>query len=94
MTMLLVDNNHKYEILFGSDVINDGVYLEMNEIAEEIPSHTATVLFAFFSETDGRFTFHCFRQELPFSLVETFVQEARRRLFPTSAEGQGDDPAV
>jgi len=78
--MLLEYDNHKYELLFGSDTISDGVYLEMNDINDGIPSNTETVLFAFRSSADNRFTFQCFRQELPLALVEIFIQEARKNL--------------
>ncbi len=80
--MLLEYDNHKYEILFGSDVINDGVYLEMNDITDGVIGDAKFVLFAFFSDADSRCTFHSFKEELPFPLVETFVQEVRKRLFP------------
>ena len=71
-------DGHRYQTVLGSDVINDGMYLELRELAggddEEV------LLCAYWSDTDGRFAFHCYRQELPFVLVETFIQEARQRL--------------
>lgn len=77
--MLIEYGNRRYEILFGSDVINDGVYLELNDITEE-PSEN--LLFAFWSDVDGSFTFSAYRENLPFELVETFLKEARKRLPP------------
>jgi len=38
------------------------------------------VLFAFQFDTDGRIEFSCYRENIPFRLVDIFVQEVLRRL--------------
>lgn len=69
----------RYEVLRGSDVQNDGMYLEMNDVSGSTPD---TVLFAFRSDRDGRFTFSAFRQDLPLEAVEWFIGRARALLAP------------
>ena len=66
-----------YELLFGSDVQRDGVYLELNDVSGPSP---AVVLFAFYSDIDGRTTFTAYREDVPLEAVEWFTSEARRRL--------------
>ena len=67
----------RYAVLLGSDVRNDGMYLEMSEVTNSAPD---VVLLAFHSEADGRMTFSAYREDLPFSAVEWFLSEAKRRL--------------
>jgi len=67
-----------YYFQFGSDTVNDGVFLEANDVTNGVGETEETVLCAFWCDGDDSFTFHCFRQELPFALVEDFVREARR----------------
>lgn len=77
--MTLIINNRHYEMIMGSDDINDGMYLELNDITN---NKTVQIMNAFFSGVDGKFTFWAYKDEIPFELVEVFVSEARRRLPP------------
>ncbi len=74
--MIIKHRNKQYEMTFGSDVINDGMYLELRE------NYSDVLLFAFWSDADSEFTFSAYQSDLPFDLVELFIQEARRRLPP------------
>lgn len=74
--MIINCNDIKYEIILGSDIIADGMYLEARPVAE--PSEL--LLFAFWSDINGNFTFSSYKEDLPFILVETFVRIARERL--------------
>jgi hypothetical protein len=69
-----------YELVFGSDVQRDGVYLELSDISRRDP---VVVLDAFHWDADGRITLSAYREDLPLVLVEWFVAEARRRLPPS-----------
>ena len=69
----------QYELIFGSDVDRDGVYLELSTTEG---SNTEVLLYAFCSDANQGFTFSAFKDELPFDLVELFVAEARKRLPP------------
>jgi hypothetical protein len=70
-------DGREYEILLGSDVQNDGMFLEMNDLSGNVPD---TVLFAFRSDIDGRVTLSAYREDLPLDAVAWFVQRARETL--------------
>jgi hypothetical protein len=72
-------DGENYEILYGSDIVQDGVFLELNEAGAD---RGETLLYAFWSYQTRITTFRAFRPELPFALVETFVAEVRHRLPP------------
>jgi hypothetical protein len=82
--MIFDCNDRKYEIILGSDIVADGMYLEAREVEEP----TEVLLFAFWSDVDGSFTFSSYKQDLPFVLVEVFVQMARERLPDRTFEQQ------
>jgi len=75
--MSITFDGRPYQLLFGSDVQRDGVYLELNDVSGASP---VVVLFAFYSDADGRMTFSAYREDVPFEAVEWFTAEARRRL--------------
>lgn len=77
-------DGRRYEVLLGSDVQNDGMYLEMSDVTDGAPE---VVLFAFYSDSDGHMTFSAYREELPFAAVEWFLSEAKQRLSPVTAAG-------
>ena len=66
-----------YQILFGSDVINDGVYLEASE-----RTTGDVVLVSFYSDADGSMSFEQLRADLPQDFVTWFRAESQRRLPP------------
>lgn len=67
----------RYEILFGSDVVKDGVYLEARA-----KTTGEVVLLAFYSDADGSMSFEQHREALPAGFVEWFRSESQRRLPP------------
>ena len=83
--MLLEFGGQKYEVVLGSDVVNDGMYVELREY---IPSQSQfidtsswkVILFAFKSEVDEDVSFSCYKEDVPFQLVEIFVSEVKKRL--------------
>ena len=62
----------KYEIIFGSDIIHDGVYLELNVLDE---NDKKQLIFAFRSDSDRRITLYFFCNELPYTLLKRFMDE-------------------
>lgn len=68
----------EYEIIFGSDVDNDGFFAECTAEGK----YDEVLLYAFWSDAGEGFTFSAFKEDLPFELVEIFVAQARRRLPP------------
>jgi hypothetical protein len=65
-----------YEIVFGSDVVRDGVFLELTDWTGAEPK---IILEAFWSDAIGTFTVYACCTDLPFVVLDHFVQEARRR---------------
>jgi hypothetical protein len=60
-----------------SDVIHDGVYLEVQGITNE--PHV-TVADVFYSDQSHYMVFSTYRENLPFELVEWLIQEAKADL--------------
>ena len=63
----------KYEFVLAGDEPNEGMTLEVWE-------GEALILLAFRSDSGDSFTFTAFKENLPFQLVEAFVQSARKSL--------------
>jgi len=75
----------------ASDVINDGMDLELTELGSP---GGGPVLEAFWHDDGSGFDFMCHAAVgLPFAVVERFVDAARKRLPPTeqASEPSGDD---
>jgi hypothetical protein len=87
--MLITLDEWPYEMIFGSDVQRDGVYLELRDLAGGDP---VAVLDAFRWEANGRITFSAYREDVPLEVVEWFIAEARRNLVPpTDVADSGTD---
>ena len=59
--------DRRYEILFGSDVQRDGVFLELSEYTDGTRNVLAEV---FFYDEIGRLVFTAFEPDIPYSLVK------------------------
>jgi hypothetical protein len=71
----------KYEVIFGSDIIRNGVFLELDDITET--GKPIGILEVFFNDSDGSFIFNAWKEvELPFEIIEFFIKGARERLPP------------
>jgi hypothetical protein len=76
----VVDWSKDFEIIFGSDVDNDGVFLEARDrVTDEI------VMLAFYSDADETLSFLPHAEGLPAGFVEWFRAESERRLPPSEA---------
>lgn len=69
----------EYEILLGSDVIRDGMYLEASIPR---PGTRDQVLEIFYSDIDGGFTISYCKDDLPMELVEYMIVNAKTALPP------------
>lgn len=68
-----------FEITLASDVVNDGMSLELTDLSDA--SGPAPILTAFWHDDESGFDFHSHgAAALPFDVVERFVREARLRL--------------
>lgn len=57
----------------GSDVPNEGMYIELNDQPAGI---SEAVLFAFRSDASGEITLDFYRRNIPLKLVELFIERA------------------
>ncbi len=62
-----------YRTLVGSDVVHDGMYLEVSDGA-------GYVITVFRSDVNGAMTLSTGRSDIPVEVVEWAIGEARRRL--------------
>lgn len=67
----------QYEVLLGSDVVDDGMYLELAEPADRA---SGASLLVFRSDADGQMTFSARCKDVPLAAVEWFLAEAKRLL--------------
>ena len=72
-------NDVEYEILRGSDVIRDGMYLEASILR---PGIRDQVLEIFYSDINGHFTISYCKDDLPMELVEYMIINAKMALPP------------
>ena len=77
--MIVKYDGVEYEMIRASDIDQDGMWLEFYDNSG---SESVHILSAFWSDKNGSFIFHSYRQELPFEVVETFVKNAREALPP------------
>ncbi len=82
----IVVNNFAYGLIFGSDVINHGVYLELWDPRKPGPP---AILVAFRSDASGEVTITALQESIPLQVVNRFL-EAVRAEWP-SAEKHGID---
>jgi len=72
------EESDNYHLLRASDVVNDGMWLELYEG----DGHNHQVAAVFFSDVDRSLAFHCYRQALPLAVAEYLAREARGLLPP------------
>jgi hypothetical protein len=71
----------QYSLTRACDLERDGMGLEMDDIAD---GGRELVLYAFYSDADGRISLSAFREDLPLAMVEWFISRARELLPPVS----------
>jgi hypothetical protein len=69
----------RYEILFGSDVQRDCVYLELSDRSTEPFEILAEVIY--YDEL-GKVVFSCYREEVPFPLIQWLLEEVAKESWP------------
>ena len=75
----MVFNGTEYEIVRGSDIDRDGMYLELSEKASR-----KNVAEIFYSDKTRDFSISCFQPDLPLDLIESLINDAKRLLPPVS----------
>ena len=76
---LLESHGRKFEMIMASDLLRDGMALELTELTSSRPG---PVIEAFWHDNGTGFDFivHHAGHDLPFDVVEQFVAVARKRL--------------
>ena len=80
MSVLKELEGRKYEIIFGSDVRRDGVYLELSDRTGETVEVIAEV---FYYDEIGKVVFNCFREEIPNQLIKWLMDEVAKENWPS-----------
>ena len=70
----------EYSFTRGSDVLRDGMFLEV-EITGLLERRTVAEVF--YSDETGRFFVSCFEEGVPLELIEYLITEGRNCLPPT-----------
>ncbi|NKB58005.1 MAG: hypothetical protein GKS00_16910 [Alphaproteobacteria bacterium] len=74
-------NGRRYSYVIGSDLVRDGMYLELSDETKE----PTDILEIFYSDQTHTMTMTAFRENIPIEVVEWALQQARARL-PSSAD--------
>ena len=77
--MLKEYNGKKYEILFGSDVLRDCVYLELSDRSQEPFEVLAEIIHY---DEIGKVVFSCYKEEIPFPLIQWLLDEVVKEGWP------------
>ncbi|WP_145599427.1 hypothetical protein [Yersinia alsatica] len=68
-----------YEFICGSDVVRDGMYMEVR-VTNTNPSRQIAEVF--YSDVLATFTLSCFEQDIPLGVIEALITLAKKRLLP------------
>ncbi|MDW7783322.1 hypothetical protein [Morganella morganii] len=72
--MFIEENGTRYEIIRGSDVIRDGMYLELR-LPDTSPVEQLAEIF--YSDVTHQFSIRIFADNLPLSIIEILVAKAK-----------------
>lgn len=75
--MFIEVNGTRYEIIRGSDVVRDGMYLELR-LPDTSPVEQLAEIF--YSDVTHQFSIRIFADNLPLSIIETLITEAKTAL--------------
>lgn len=72
--MFIEDNGTRYEIITRSDIVRDGMYLELR-LPDTFPVKQLAEIF--YSDVTHEFSISIFADNLPLSIIERLVAEAK-----------------
>lgn len=72
--MLSLDSR-KFELTRGSDIVRDGMYLEMSEVGG-----STAIAEVFYSDQTRKFVLNTFGNDIPVEAIEWIVEQARTLL--------------
>ncbi len=65
----------EYEIIQGSDILRNGVFLELTEYCSNFIDQVAEV---FIPDDEGEVIFSCRKQSVPYEVISVLISEANR----------------
>lgn len=74
-------NGIEYHFILASDIVRDGMYLEVNKANTNPSIHVAEV---FYSDVDHHFYLTTFIDNVPMELIEVLIEKAKKTLPPKS----------
>ncbi|MEZ2894440.1 hypothetical protein [Providencia rettgeri] len=69
----------EYEFVRGSDIVRDGMYLEVRMMYTDTLLQLAEV---FYSDVTHQFTLTCYEPNIPLTVIETLIEQAKKLLPP------------
>lgn len=72
--MFIEDNGTRYQIIRGSDIVRDGMYLELR-LPDTSPVEQLAEIF--YSDVTHEFSISIFADNLLLSIIEIFIAEAK-----------------
>ncbi len=79
MSIIKEYDGKKYEIVFGTDVQRDGVYLELSDCTTDTIKIIAEV---FYYDEIGKVIFNCYHEGIPYQLIKWFMDEVEKEKWP------------
>lgn len=79
MSSCRVFEGRRYEVIFGSDVQRNGVYLELSDRTDAVIEILAEVIF--YDEV-GKVVFNTYKEGIPFQLIHWLVESATKEGWP------------
>lgn len=77
--MAVVVNGVLYEFTRGSDIVRDGMFMEVS-VKDSHPLRQVAGIF--YSDVTGQFFLSCFEPDVPLSVIEELIRIAYRELPP------------
>ncbi|WP_272687023.1 hypothetical protein [Providencia sp. PROV149] len=75
----MFNDNTEYELSRGSDIVRDGMFLELTVANTDPVLQLAEV---FYSDVTHQFTLTCFEPNIPLEVIETLIEQAKKLLIP------------
>ncbi|EKT66020.1 TPA: hypothetical protein ACS8BP_000407 [Providencia alcalifaciens] len=75
----MFNDDTEYELSRGSDIVRDGMYLELTMANTDPVLQLAEV---FYSDVTHQFTLTCFEPNIPLEIIETLIEQAKKLLPP------------
>ncbi|EPK6163023.1 hypothetical protein KY207_002062 [Providencia stuartii] len=75
----MIHDGIEYKLARGSDIVRDGMYLELTMANTDPVLQFAEV---FYSDVTHQFTLTCFEPNIPLEVIETLIEQAKKLLPP------------